>query len=50
MAGGGQEFRDLVDEVTIEPVRHSIAEEEYRYPAVREPSRCRRPRRPSRRR
>ncbi|MFG3025429.1 hemerythrin domain-containing protein [Streptomyces sp. NPDC048254] len=36
MAGGGQELRDLVDEVTIELVRHSIAEEEYLYPAVRE--------------
>ncbi|MFG2120070.1 hemerythrin domain-containing protein [Streptomyces sp. NPDC048710] len=36
MPGGGQELRDLVDEVTIELVRHSIAEEEYLYPAVRE--------------
>ena len=34
--GGGQELRDVVDEVTIELVRHSIAEEEYLYPAVRE--------------
>ncbi|MGW3133937.1 hemerythrin domain-containing protein [Streptomyces sp. NPDC001123] len=33
---GGQELRDAVDEVTIELVRHSIAEEEYLYPAVRE--------------
>lgn len=33
--GGGQELRDVVDEVTIELVRHSIAEEEYLYPAVR---------------
>jgi hemerythrin superfamily protein len=32
----GQELRDLVDEVTIELVRHSVAEEEYLYPAVRE--------------
>jgi hemerythrin superfamily protein len=36
MPGGGQELRDVVDEVTIELVRHSIAEEEYLYPAVRE--------------
>ncbi|MGW7239393.1 hemerythrin domain-containing protein [Streptomyces sp. NPDC054804] len=36
MPGGGQELRDLVDDVTIELVRHSIAEEEYLYPAVRE--------------
>ncbi|WP_374772585.1 hemerythrin domain-containing protein [Streptomyces sp. NBC_01310] len=36
MAGGGQELRDLVDEVTIELVRHSVAEEQYLYPAVRE--------------
>ncbi|MFG3024889.1 hemerythrin domain-containing protein [Streptomyces sp. NPDC048254] len=35
MPGGGQELRDVVDEVTIELVRHSIAEEEYLYPAVR---------------
>lgn len=32
----GQDLRDLVDEVTIELVRHSVAEEEYLYPAVRE--------------
>ncbi|MFI1769973.1 hemerythrin domain-containing protein [Streptomyces sp. NPDC020800] len=32
----GQELRDVVDEVTIELVRHSVAEEEYLYPAVRE--------------
>ncbi|MGW3495955.1 hemerythrin domain-containing protein [Streptomyces sp. NPDC001020] len=32
----GQELRDLVDEVTIELVRHSVAEEQYLYPAVRE--------------
>ncbi|WEO99966.1 hemerythrin domain-containing protein [Streptomyces sp. FXJ1.172] len=32
----GQELRDLVDEVTIELVRHSVAEEEHLYPAVRE--------------
>ncbi|WP_282692118.1 hemerythrin domain-containing protein [Streptomyces sp. CC208A] len=36
MTGGGQDLRDLVDEVTIELVRHSVAEEEYLYPAVRE--------------
>ncbi|MEU2619620.1 hemerythrin domain-containing protein [Streptomyces sp. NPDC007157] len=36
MPGGGQELRDLVDDVTIELVRHSVAEEEYLYPAVRE--------------
>ncbi|MEU6577887.1 hemerythrin domain-containing protein [Streptomyces sp. NPDC046805] len=36
MPGGGQELRDVVDEVTIELVRHSVAEEEYLYPAVRE--------------
>jgi hemerythrin superfamily protein len=36
MPGGGQELRDVVDEVTIELVRHSIAEEEHLYPAVRE--------------
>ncbi|MER6678607.1 hemerythrin domain-containing protein [Streptomyces sp. NPDC000983] len=35
MPGGGQALRDVVDEVTIELVRHSIAEEEYLYPAVR---------------
>ncbi|MEW1773328.1 hemerythrin domain-containing protein [Streptomyces sp. NPDC086777] len=33
---GGRELRDVVDEVTIELVRHSVAEEEYLYPAVRE--------------
>ncbi|MFE2323819.1 hemerythrin domain-containing protein [Streptomyces sp. NPDC059385] len=36
MAGQGQELRDLVDGVTIELVRHSVAEEQYLYPAVRE--------------
>ncbi|MEU9044671.1 MULTISPECIES: hemerythrin domain-containing protein [unclassified Kitasatospora] len=36
MTGGGQQLRDLVDEVTIELVRHSVAEEQYLYPAVRE--------------
>ncbi|MGW2939377.1 hemerythrin domain-containing protein [Streptomyces sp. NPDC001156] len=36
MTGEGQELRDLVDEVTIELVRHSVAEEQYLYPAVRE--------------
>jgi hemerythrin superfamily protein len=35
MPGGGQQLRDLVDEVTIELVRHSVAEEQYLYPAVR---------------
>ncbi|WP_340373879.1 hemerythrin domain-containing protein [Streptomyces sp. SS7] len=35
MPGAGQELRDLVDEVTIELVRHSVAEEQYLYPAVR---------------
>ncbi|MFE7393374.1 hemerythrin domain-containing protein [Streptomyces sp. NPDC057582] len=34
--GSGQRLRDLVDEVTIELVRHSVAEEQYLYPAVRE--------------
>ncbi|MFF4381662.1 hemerythrin domain-containing protein [Kitasatospora sp. NPDC001547] len=36
MTGRGQELRDLVDQVTIELVRHSVAEEQYLYPAVRE--------------
>ncbi|SEE93908.1 hemerythrin domain-containing protein [Streptomyces sp. Ag109_O5-10] len=36
MPRAGQELRDVVDEVTIELVRHSIAEEEHLYPAVRE--------------
>ncbi|MGW1729195.1 hemerythrin domain-containing protein [Streptomyces sp. NPDC002306] len=36
MTGGTRELRDLVDEVTIEIVRHSVAEEQYLYPAVRE--------------
>ncbi|MFB8182248.1 hemerythrin domain-containing protein [Streptomyces sp. NPDC055966] len=36
MTGQGQELRDLVDEITIELVRHSVAEEQYLYPAVRE--------------
>ncbi|MFE4447175.1 hemerythrin domain-containing protein [Streptomyces sp. NPDC056820] len=35
-AGQGQELRSLVDEVTIELVRHSVAEEQYLYPTVRE--------------
>ncbi|MFF4796449.1 hemerythrin domain-containing protein, partial [Streptomyces sp. NPDC001276] len=35
-AGQGQELRNLVDEVTIELVRHSVAEEQYLYPTVRE--------------
>ncbi|MFE9428657.1 hemerythrin domain-containing protein [Kitasatospora sp. NPDC006697] len=36
MTLGGQELRDQIDEVTIELVRHSVAEEQYLYPAVRE--------------
>ncbi|MFJ8727827.1 hemerythrin domain-containing protein [Streptomyces sp. NPDC004166] len=32
----GQKLRDVVDEVTIELVRHAVAEEQYLYPAVRE--------------
>lgn len=36
MPGDGQQLRDLVDEVTIELVQHSVAEEQYLYPAVRE--------------
>ncbi|UQX04198.1 hemerythrin domain-containing protein [Streptomyces sp. RerS4] len=36
MSGTGQELRDLIDEITIELVRHSVAEEQYLYPAVRE--------------
>ncbi|ATZ23216.1 hemerythrin domain-containing protein [Streptomyces lavendulae] len=36
MTGTGQELRDLIDEITIELVRHSVAEEQYLYPAVRE--------------
>ncbi|MFB6605177.1 hemerythrin domain-containing protein [Streptomyces noursei] len=36
MTAGGQQLRDVVDEVTIELVRHSVAEEQYLYPAVRE--------------
>ncbi|MFD5573638.1 hemerythrin domain-containing protein [Streptomyces cadmiisoli] len=36
MTGEGPELRALVDEVTIELVRHSVAEEQYLYPAVRE--------------
>ncbi|WP_028800044.1 hemerythrin domain-containing protein [Streptomyces sp. 142MFCol3.1] len=36
MAGQGQQLRDLIDEVTIELVRHSVAEEQYLYPAVRD--------------
>ncbi|MER5597945.1 hemerythrin domain-containing protein [Streptomyces sp. NPDC002265] len=35
MTGKSPELRDLVDEVTIELVRHSVAEEQYLYPAVR---------------
>ncbi|MEU1510284.1 hemerythrin domain-containing protein [Kitasatospora sp. NPDC005748] len=36
MSGGGQALRDVIDHVTIELVRHSVAEEQYLYPAVRE--------------
>ncbi|MEU6973949.1 hemerythrin domain-containing protein [Kitasatospora aureofaciens] len=36
LTAGGQELRDQIDEVTIELVRHSVAEEQYLYPAVRE--------------
>ncbi|MGW2254802.1 hemerythrin domain-containing protein [Kitasatospora sp. NPDC001660] len=36
MTGGDQQLRDAVDEITIELVRHSVAEEQYLYPAVRE--------------
>ncbi|MCF3134155.1 hemerythrin domain-containing protein [Streptomyces olivochromogenes] len=36
MPDGAQQLRDLVDEVTIELVRHSVAEEQHLYPAVRE--------------
>ncbi|MEX0167876.1 hemerythrin domain-containing protein [Streptomyces sp. LMG1-1-1.1] len=36
MTGTGKELRDLIDEITIELVRHSVAEEQYLYPAVRE--------------
>lgn len=34
-AAGSPERKRLVDQVTIELVRHSVAEEEYLYPAVR---------------
>ncbi|MEW2437333.1 hemerythrin domain-containing protein [Streptomyces caniferus] len=33
---GGEDRKRLVDSVTIELVRHSVAEEQYLYPAVRE--------------
>lgn len=33
---GSPQRKDLIDEVTIELVRHSVAEEQYLYPAVRE--------------
>ncbi|MEU6511497.1 hemerythrin domain-containing protein [Streptomyces sp. NPDC046942] len=36
MTTTGGQLRDLLDEVTIELVRHSVAEEQYLYPAVRE--------------
>ncbi|MEV0181737.1 hemerythrin domain-containing protein [Streptomyces sp. NPDC050625] len=35
MPDGAKQLRDLIDEVTIELVRHSVAEEQYLYPAVR---------------
>jgi hemerythrin superfamily protein len=33
---GAERRRELVDELTVELVRHSVAEEQYLYPAVRE--------------
>jgi hemerythrin superfamily protein len=36
LPAGDKERRNVVDEVTIELVRHSVAEEMYLYPAVRE--------------
>ena len=33
---GDEQAREVVDEITIELVRHSVAEEQYLYPAVRE--------------
>ncbi|MGP4112584.1 hemerythrin domain-containing protein [Streptomyces sp. 4N509B] len=36
LPSGERRRKELADEVTIELVRHSIAEEEYLYPAVRE--------------
>ncbi|KUJ68271.1 hemerythrin [Streptomyces albus subsp. albus] len=35
MPAGSQERRQLADQLTMELVRHSVAEEEYLYPAVR---------------
>ena len=34
--GDGRNKRDLVDHITVELVRHSVAEEQHLYPAVRE--------------
>lgn len=36
LPSGHQDRKRLIDEVTIELVRHSVAEEQYLYPAVRE--------------
>ena len=36
LPSGHEDRRKLVDEMTIELVRHSVAEEQYLYPAVRE--------------
>ena len=33
---GNEQAADLVDQITIELVRHSVAEEQYLYPAVRQ--------------
>ncbi|MEV8535498.1 hemerythrin domain-containing protein [Streptomyces sp. NPDC051211] len=35
-ASAGEERRNIADKLTIELVRHSVAEEQYLYPAVRE--------------
>ncbi|MEU9955185.1 hemerythrin domain-containing protein [Streptomyces sp. NPDC050982] len=32
---GSEDRKQIVHELTIEPVRHSVAEEEHLYPAVR---------------
>ena len=36
LPSGDKARKDLLDEVTIDLVRHAVAEEEYLYPAVRE--------------
>jgi hemerythrin superfamily protein len=36
LPSGDQQRKTYADQVTMEPVRHSVAEEEYLYPAVRE--------------